>query len=97
MHLSSTELTTLIAQGDIGGNELTSSFTSYPLTAVNASGITGSAKFTKRVNGTTLVTVMLDGEGVSPTGEYPVYIYNNDFITTGPIAIDLNTVSGEPG
>jgi hypothetical protein len=93
VHMSSTDLTTLIAQGDIGGNEITDISSSYTLDAVNTSGITGLAQFTKRANGSTLVMVDLDG--TSPTGEYPVYIYENDFTETGPIAIDLNSVKGD--
>ncbi len=95
VHLSSSELATLVAQGDIGANEVTSTFTTYTFSPVNASGISGAAKFYKRANGTTLVVVDLDG--ASSTGEYPVYLYDNDIITTGPIAIDLNTVNGSTG
>jgi len=95
VHLSATELTTLIAQGDIGQNELTTTSTTYTLTPVNASGVTGTVTFTKRVNDSTLVKVDLDG--VSATGEYPVYIYDNNIVTTGPIAIDLNPVPGTTG
>ncbi len=95
VHLSATELSTLVAQGDIGGNEATSTFKSYALDQVNDSGITGAVKFTKRVNGTTLVTVDLDGASTSV--EYPVYIYDNNIATTGPIAINLNKVNGSTG
>jgi hypothetical protein len=95
VHLSEADLATLIAQGDIGQNELTSTKTTYTLSSVNESGISGTVTFTKRVNDSTLVTVDLDG--ASATGEYPVYIYDNNIVTTGPIAIDLNTVNGATG
>lgn len=52
---SATELSTVVAQGDIGENELTSASTTYVLEAVNDSGIDGTVKFTKRVDGSTLV------------------------------------------
>jgi hypothetical protein len=95
VHLSATDLATLIAQGDIGQNELTATSTTYTLDAVNASGITGTVKFTERVNGLTLVTVDLDG--ASATGMYPVYIYSNDIAAPGPVVIDLNSVNGATG
>ena len=95
VHLSAADLTTLIAQGDIGGNELSATSRTFNLTAANASGITGTVKMTKRVNGNTLVMVDLDG--ASDTGEYPVYIYNNNIANGGPIAVNLTTVRGTSG
>jgi hypothetical protein len=95
VHASATDLATLIAQGDIGVNELTSSSTTYPLAAVNDSGVDGTVTFAKRVNGSTLVTVAL--AGASPTGNYPIYIYDNNVVTTGPIAINLNNYLGSTG
>jgi hypothetical protein len=95
VHLSAADLATLIAQGDIGENELTASSTSYTLGTANASGIDGQVTFAKRVNGSSLVTVNLNG--ASPTGNYPVQIYENDVATTGPVAITLNNYTGNPG
>jgi hypothetical protein len=95
VHLSAADLNTLVAQGDVGVNELTNTFATYDLAAVNASGITGTVKFAKRVSGSTLVTVDLDGAGAA--GEYPVYIYDNNIANGGPIAIDLTTVNGATG
>ncbi len=95
VHKSASELATLIAQGDIGSNEVTSTFTSYTLSSVNDSGVSGAVRFSKRVNGRTLVTVDLDG--ASSLGTYPVYIYDNNIATTGPIAINLNPVNGATG
>jgi len=95
VHKSTTEMGVLVAQGDIGENELTSVKQSYNLTSVNASGVTGTVTFTKRANGTTLAVVDLDG--ALPTGEYPVYIYDNDIVTTGPTAITLTSVMGSSG
>jgi hypothetical protein len=95
VHLSASSPATLIAQGDIGENELTTTSQTYTLTSANSSGITGDVTFTKRVSGTTLVMVDLDG--VSTTGTYPVYIYDNDVASTGSIVIDLNPVMGATG
>jgi hypothetical protein len=95
VHNSAIDLATLIAQGDIGENELTASSTTYALTSVNDSGVTGAVTFAKRVSGATLVTVDLDGE--SPSGNYPIYIYNNNVATTGTVAINLNNYLGSIG
>lgn len=95
VHLSATELAILIAQGDIGQNELTATSTTISLDETNESGISGAAKFTKRVNGTTLVSIDLDGE--SAAGNYPIFIYDNDIATTGPVAITLNNFNGATG
>lgn len=95
VHLSEANLATLIAQGDVGENELTSASTTYALDGVNASEISGTVKFAKRVSGSTLVTVDLDG--ASPTGNYPMYIYDNSVAVTGPIAINLNNYTGSTG
>jgi hypothetical protein len=92
VHASATDLATLIAQGDIGQNELTASSTTYALDAVNDSGVNGTVTFAKRVSGAILVTVALTG--ASPTANYPIYIYDNDVATTGPIAINLNNYLG---
>lgn len=95
VHLSADELATLIAQGDIGENELTATSAMYSLNAVNGSGVDGTVTFTKRANATTLAVIDLNG--ASATGSYPIYIYDNDVATTGPIAIDLNNVNGATG
>jgi len=95
VHLSATDLTTIIAQGDIGENELTTSSTTYSLIAINNSGISGTVKFTERVSGATLVTVDLNG--ASPAGNYPIRIYENDIMTTGPVSINLNNYNGATG
>jgi len=95
VHLSAADLATLVAQGDIGENELTASSTTYSLGTVNESGIDGQVTFAKRVSGSSLVTIDLNG--ASPTGNYPVYIYDNNLATTGPVAITLNNYTGTTG
>jgi len=94
-HLSETDLGTLVAQGDIGQNELTTTSTTYSLAAVNTSGISGAVTFAKRISGATLVTV--DLTGASASGNYPIYIYDNSLATTGPVAITLNNYNGATG
>jgi len=94
-HLSATDLVTLVAQGDIGENELTSASTTYALQAVNGSGVDGTVTLLKRVSGSTLVRVNLNG--ASPTGNYPISIYDNNVDATGPVAITLNNYTGSTG
>jgi hypothetical protein len=88
---SSTEPTVIIAQGDIGGNVITTTNKSYTLTAVGASGVSGTALFEKRVNGHTLVTLSLTG--VVP-GQYPASINLGSIasIGGGPVKKELTSV-----
>ncbi|HDZ15466.1 MAG TPA: hypothetical protein ENH60_11300 [Pricia sp.] len=64
VHLSVEDLGTLVAQGDIGQNELTGESVDYNLGAVSDASIFGSAKFAERVNGETLFTIALEGTTV---------------------------------
>ena len=95
VHLSETELATIVAQGDIGQNELTGTSVTYPLAAKDVAGISGNAVFYERVNNTTLVVINLDG--TSAGGDHPAHIHDNDAATTGPIAVTLTNVDGETG
>lgn len=95
VHLSSDNLGTLIAQGDIGQNAFTGDKVEYVLNSVSDPSISGTATFAKRVNGTTLVTIQL--EGTMAGGDHPAHIHNNSAAETGPIAIDLTNVKGETG
>ncbi|WP_037314545.1 CHRD domain-containing protein [Salegentibacter sp. Hel_I_6] len=96
VHLSAEELATVVAQTDIGQNELTGESTSYDLASVDVDGIMGTAMFEERNNGETLVTIMLDGtpEG----GEHPAHIHVGSVADApGAIAISLNSVDGDTG
>src|SRR5690606_32066865 len=95
VHLSSDDLGTLIAQGDIGQNALTGDMVSYVLNSVSDPSISGTATFAKRMNGTTLVTIQLDG--TTAGGDHPSHIHNNSAAETGGIAIDLSNVNGATG
>lgn len=95
VHLSSDNLGTLIAQGDIGQNALTGDKVEYTLNSVSDPGISGIATFEKRINGTTLVTIQL--EGTTAGGDHPAHIHNNSAEESGPIAIDLTNVNGATG
>ena len=97
VHESSTDLTTIIAQGDIGGNALTSTTKSYVLDSVGAFGVSGTVLFTKRVNGTTLASISLIG--ALSTGTYPADIRLGSVTTVGggPVTKTLNSVDGTTG
>ena len=51
----------ILAQGDIGGNVITTTHIIYTLDTIGTFGVSGTALFEKRVNGNTLVTITLAG------------------------------------
>ncbi|HEY9487180.1 MAG TPA: CHRD domain-containing protein [Chryseosolibacter sp.] len=95
VHLTESDLGTLIAQGDIGGNELTGDKKEYTLTPVADPAVTGIATFEKRKKGTTLVTVALTGTQAGET--HPSHIHENTIAEGGGIVIDLSAVDGATG
>ncbi|MFT7352846.1 MAG: hypothetical protein ACI9XR_002637 [Flavobacterium sp.] len=95
IHLSTTESATIIAQGDVGQNELTGKKMSYELTEKDVEGVNGTIEFAERVNQTTLVTINL--LGTSDGGLHPAHIHENDIATTGDIIVGLNPVIGDTG
>jgi Cu/Zn superoxide dismutase len=84
-----------IAQGDIGQNELTGVKETYTLNELNASGVTGTATFEKRVNGKTQITLALTG--TVDGGDHPAHIHANSAADTGGIVLDLENVNGATG
>jgi len=95
VHLSATDLGTLVAQGDIGQNELSGEAEVYALGSVSDPAISGTATFEKRVNGETLVTVSLDG--TTAGNSHPSHIHANTAAQGGGIMIDLNNIDGATG
>lgn len=95
VHNSSSDLGTLVAQGDIGQNELTGDEKVYELTPVADPAVTGTATFAKRKSGEILVTVALDG--TTPGASHPSHIHANTIAEGGGIVIDLNNVDGTTG
>ena len=95
VHLSATELPTIVAQGDIGQNELTGNIQSYSLDTADVPGISGEAEFAERVNGSTLVTITLNGTPAG--GSHPAHIHQNDAATGGDIIVGLSPVDGDTG
>jgi hypothetical protein len=95
IHLSADNLATLVAQGDIGQNELTGDTKSYVLGTKDVAGISGTAKFDKRLNGESLVTLTL--AGTPNGGSHPAHIHMNSAAVGGPIVISLSSVNGTTG
>ena len=95
VHESASNLSTLIAEGDIGRNELTSTSITYTLNAVSNPAIRGTAKFTKRVSGEALVSIALVGTTAGVIS--PAHIHLNSVAQGGGIAIDLTAVNGATG
>ncbi len=95
VHESDMSLGTIVAQGDIGQNELSGVSTSYVLNEVNTSGISGTATFYGRNNGEALAVIALQNTPVD--GLHPAYIYSNDVATTGDIIFTFNPVDGNTG
>ena len=96
VHLSADELATLVAQGDIGQNELTGESETYALAEVDVPGISGTATFSERVNGETLVS--LDLSGTVSGGTHPAHIHAGSVaMAPGDILITLTSVSGDTG
>lgn len=95
VHASSSDLATLIAQGDVGENELTGDTTVYTLNSVSNQAISGTATFARRENDETLITLDLDG--TTAGGSHPAHIHMNSAAKGGGIVIDLNAVDGATG
>ncbi len=95
VHLSMEEITTLVAQGDIGENELTGTSKTYTLETVDVPGINGTATFFERVSGNALAVIELMGTPVD--GMHPGHIHANSAAETGPIIFSFNPVNGATG
>ena len=95
VHLSSEELATIVAQGDIGGNELSGTEMMYMLGEKDAPGISGMVHFYKRINGETLVKLEL--MNTPENGVHPAHIHNNSAAEGGGIAVSLTPVDGTSG
>lgn len=96
VHLSSTELATLVAQGDIGQNELTGESKVYTLNELDVTGINGTATFYERVNGEALAKLELVNTPVD--GEHPAHIHAGSVANApGGILFTFTPVDGNTG
>lgn len=95
VHLSPENLETIVAQGDIGQNELTGESTEYALNEADVPGISGTVLFEERKNGEALATISLTGtpEG----GIHPAHIHENSVEEGGGIVFTFNPVNGTTG
>lgn len=95
VHLSSEELSTIVAQGDIGQNDLTDNTITYDLATKDVEDISGTATFTERNNGEILGELSL--EGTPDGGVHPAHIHENSAIETGGILLSFSPVNGDTG
>lgn len=86
---------TAVALGDIGQNALTGDQETYEIEAVDGSGVTGTVTFAERENGTSLISVNLNG--TSPGNSHPVFIQADTINTDGRNILTLNPVDGDTG
>jgi hypothetical protein len=94
---SSSEPNVVLAQGDIGGNVITTTRKSYALLAVDDYEVTGNALFEKRVNNNTLVTITLIGTIAGQTYPASINLSSTSNIGGGPVVIVLSSVNGTTG
>ena len=94
---SSSELNVILAQGDIGGNVITSANKNYTLKTVGSFGVSGTALFEKRVNGNTLITVSLIGTIAGDTYPATINLGTIASVGGGPVVVSLSNVNGATG
>lgn len=95
VHLSSSNFDFLVAQGDIGQNDLTGTTKTYALNDVSMSGISGTAKFSERENGQALAVIELTNMIQGTLS--PAHIHNNTTLEGGGIVFTFNDVNGDTG
>ncbi|WP_340153682.1 hypothetical protein, partial [uncultured Marivirga sp.] len=95
VHLSANDLATIVAQGDVGSNELTGESITYPLEERAVDGISGTITFEERINGFALATISLDG--TPDGGMHPAHIHENSAAEGGSIIYTFNSVNGTTG
>ena len=95
VHLSADELGTIVAQGDIGYNELTGESIDYALETKDVAGISGMITFYERKDGSALASIEL--VGTPNGGMHPAHIHENSAAESGPIAFTFNPVVGDTG
>jgi Cu/Zn superoxide dismutase len=95
VHESAANLSLLVAQGDIGPNELTLNVEDYDLNEIGGSGISGDVTFVERVSGEILAIIAL--ENTPSGGQHPAHIHLNSIVSGGGISISFNPVNGDTG
>lgn len=96
IHLSADNLEFLVAQGDIGQNDLNGNSVTYSLATVDVPGISGTATFFERNNGEALALLSLNG--TANDGLYPAHIHMGSITTApGDILYTFTPVDGLTG
>ncbi|GGG59685.1 hypothetical protein GCM10010976_33060 [Bizionia arctica] len=85
----------IVAEGDIGQNQLTGVATSYVLDEVDGSSANGTATFYARNNGEALAVILLLNTTIDVM--HPAAIYSNDIALGGDIIFTFNPVNGNTG
>ncbi|MFC5195720.1 CHRD domain-containing protein [Bizionia hallyeonensis] len=85
----------VLAQGDIGQNELTGVSKTYTLGTRDIPEISGNAKFSERKNGEALARIELTN--AIPGTEHPAHIHLNTALEGGAIAFTFNNINGDTG
>ncbi len=97
IHESTVDLSTIIGQTDIGGNALTTTNKTYTLAEFGTSGVSGTALFEKRKNGTSLITISLNGTLAGGTHPAVIHIGSTATVGGGPTVKTLSPVDGTTG
>ena len=95
VHLSADDLGTIVAQGDIGQNDLTGESITYNLDEKDVPDISGTVMFEERVNGEAQATIMLDN--TPDGGTHPAHIHMNSAAEMGGIIYTFTPVDGSSG
>jgi hypothetical protein len=97
VYKSDLEADVILAQGDIGGNVITTTNKTYQMGTIDAYGVSGTALFEKRLNGNTFVTLTLTG--VLAGDSYPATINLGSIASVGggPVVKTLANVNGTTG
>ncbi len=94
---SSAEPDVILAQGDIGGNVITTTQKTYTLDTIGSFGVSGTALFEKRVNGNTLVTIAVTGAIAGQVYPATINLGSIETVGGGPVVRALNNVDGTTG
>jgi hypothetical protein len=94
---SSNEPDVILAQGDIGGNMITSFNKKFALNIIGAFAVSGTALFEKRINGNTLITISITGTIADEVYPATINLGSIASVGGGPVVKLLNNVDGTIG
>ncbi|MEQ9298285.1 MAG: hypothetical protein RIF33_06970 [Cyclobacteriaceae bacterium] len=91
VHLSDTQLDVFISQTDVGSNVLTGITNSYPILSPNTVNSVGTLEMAQRLNGQTLISIIMDGELVNVS--LNATIDENSAAEDGDVVIVLSSIA----